>query len=97
MDDPIQWKIIIMRLFSLYINCCNFMYTMQYIYVVYNVLRGSHVRGDQGWLTSAFLGRQPPVSQVEELHVTIEIIPTRFVTEFASTNSGKLLSTGTCI
>ena len=89
MDDPIQWKIIIMRLFSLYINCCNFMYTMQYIYVVYNVLRGSHVRGDQGWLTSAFLGRQPLV--------TIEIIPTRFGTEFASTNSGKLLSTGTCI
>ncbi|RVW60629.1 hypothetical protein CK203_048851 [Vitis vinifera] len=60
-----------------------------YIYVVYNVLRGSHVTGDQGWPTSAFLGRQPLV--------TIEIIPTRFGTEFASTNSGKLLSTGTCI
>ena len=79
MDDPIQWKIIIMRLFSLYINCCNFIYTMQYIYVVYNVLKGSHVTGYQGWPTSAFLGRQPPVYQVEELHVTIEIIPTRFV------------------
>lgn len=37
------------------------------------------VTEDKGWPTSAFLGRQPPVSQVEELHVTIEIIPTRFV------------------
>ena len=55
------------------------------------------VTEDKGWPTSAFLGQQPPVSRLEELHVTIETIPTQFVTEFGRTNSGKLWSAGTRI
>ena len=43
--------------------------------------------GDQKeWPTSAFHGRQPPVSQVGEMHVTGETILTQFASEFASTN-----------
>ena len=47
--------------------------------------------GDQqGWPTFAFHGRQPPVSQVGEMHVTGETIINLFAAEFASTNCRKL-------
>lgn len=67
-------------------------YTNDAIYHCSYALRVSHVTGGLAWSTPTFL-LQPPVPEDKELCFTVESTPTQFaskLTEFGSTNSGKL-------